>query len=69
MPPGGLSKVRRLRTCHRRARARAAFSKDLKNEELRIRVEELEDIVRLAYPVLREADQWSLVDRIDKIRS
>ena len=36
--------------------------------ERRDRLVEIEDILRLAYPVLRQADQWSLVDRIDKIR-
>ncbi len=31
------------------------------------RMVEVEDILRQAYPVLREADRWSLVDRIDKV--
>ena len=29
---------------------------------------EIEDILRQAYPVLREADRWSLVNRIDALK-
>lgn len=29
---------------------------------------EIEDILRQAYPVLRQADMWSLVDRIDALK-
>jgi hypothetical protein len=50
---------------HRRA---WGLGKRLDFERTNDRIVEMEDILRSAYPVLRQADQWSLVDRIDKIR-